>query len=708
MHHSRFHLKLIPLAVLSVCCSSTALAEDTTEENKDDLQVISPVVVTATRAAQRSFDLPVAIDVVGKENIQDGLPQMTLSESLIRVPGITAQNRTQMSQDPQISTRGFGARSAFGVRGVRVYVDGIPLTYPDGSGQPGSVDLGAMQGIEVMRGPFSALYGNSSGGVVQLLTENAPAGHELSAGVLFGSYDTRRENVRAAGTADGLEYLINYSNYSSDGYRDHSRNKKEQGTAKFRFNLNEETKLTTLINWFDQEADDPLGLSRVDVRSDRKQAIASAYGADTRVSRSQTQVGFNLEHTINENNSINLISYVGNRKNEQYLSTRGLISGRWEGRASSIDREFWGTDLRWNNKGELFSRPYTISLGMTYGKMSDDRLDINTYNGIKRTDANRLNRDEENIATNSDKYIQAQWSVLDSLDLHFGARRTKVKLEVDDHRGTNDGSVTYEKTTPVAGAVWKVSPTWNIYTNYGKGFETPTFAEAAYATVTPAVTGPNLGLKPSESRNFEVGTKAFIGSNTIANLTLFNVRTDDEIVVQQNLNNNVTYMNASKTKRNGIELSIDSKLANNISLFGSYTLLRAKFDDDYTYVFNGTPRTVASGNYIPGTYRSQIYGEIAWKHQVTGFNTAFEARHNSKVYTDDQNTESATSYTIFNIRAGFQQKLENWRFSEYLRVENIFDKEYISSIRVNDNNGRFYEPAAGRNWLLGLNATYIF
>lgn len=706
MYQSRFHLKLIPLAVLSVCANSPALAEEADTEARDNAQVVSPIVVTATRGAQKSFDLPVAIDVVSKDNIQDGQAQMTLSESLIRVPGITAQNRSQMSQDPQISTRGFGARSAFGVRGVRLYVDGIPLTYPDGSGQPGSVDLGTMQNIEVMRGPFSALYGNSSGGVVQLLTENAPEGHELSAGVLFGSYNTHRENVRAAGTADGLEYLINYSNYSSDGYRDHSRNTKEQGTAKFRFNLNEDTKLTTLINWFDQDADDPLGLSRAEVRVDRKQATASAYRADTRVARSQTQVGFNLEHKINENNTINLISYVGTRRNEQYLSI-SQVNGN--GRASMIDREFWGTDLRWSHTGEWLSRPYSISAGLTYGKMNDDRTDIAAVNGIK---TGTLNRDEENIATNSDKYIQAQWSILDNLDLHLGARRTKVKLEVDDNLRSGgidkSGNVTYEKTTPVIGTVWKVTPTWNIYANYGKGFETPTFVEAAYATVSPAITGPNLSLKPSESRNFEIGTKAFIGSNTIANLTLFNVRTDDEIVVQQNVNNNVTYMNASKTKRNGAELSIESKFNNNISLFGSYTLLRAKFDEDYTYTAGGLPRTVASGNYIPGTYRTQIYGEVAWKHQASGFNTAFEARHNSKVYTDDQNMESATSYTIFNIRAGFQQKLQNWRFSEYVRVENIFDKDYIGSIRVNDGNGRFYEPAAGRNWLLGLNATYTF
>ncbi|SNR63506.1 iron complex outermembrane recepter protein [Methylobacillus rhizosphaerae] len=706
MRHSRFHLKLIPLAVLGIW-GNNALAEEVsaTSENQAGAQVVSPIVVTATRAAQTSFDLPVAIDVVSKENIQDGQAQMTLSESLIRVPGITAQNRTQMSQDPQISTRGFGARSSFGVRGVRLYVDGIPLTYPDGSGQPGNVDLGTLQGIEVMRGPFSALYGNSSGGVIQLLTENAPQGHELSAGVLFGSYGTRRENVRAAGTADGLEYMINYSNYSSDGYRDHSSNKKEQGTAKFRFNLNEDTKLTTLINWFDQEANDPLGLTRAEVRADRKQATASAYRADTRVSRSQTQVGFNLEHKVNENNTINLISYVGNRKNEQYLSI-SPVNGN--GRASLIDREFWGTDLRWTHTGELLSRPYSLSAGLTYGKMNDGRTDIAAVNGVK---TGALNRDEENIATNSDQYIQAQWALLDNLDLHVGARRTKVTLEVDDNftsgansNGDNSGRVTYEKTTPVIGAVWKATPTLNFYANYGKGFETPTFIEAAYAS-TAANSTPNLSLKPSESRNFEIGTKAILGDNTSANLTLFKSLTDDEIVVSDTLSGRSSYTNAGKTKRHGAELSIESRFANNISLFGSYTLLNAKFDSDYT---NALGNTIKSGDYIPGTYKTQIYGEIAWKHQASGFSTAFEARHNSKVYVNDTNSETAGSYTIFNIRAGLQQKLQNWRFSEFVRVENIFDKDYIGSVRVNDGNSRFYEPAAGRNWLLGLNATYMF
>ncbi len=195
--------KKTTLAVMVASCFGSGFVQ------AQETKVLSPVVVTATRVEQDSFDLPMAIDKVEKKDIQDGQLRMTLSESLARIPGITAQNRNQMAQDPQISSRGFGARSSFGVRGLRVYVDGIPLSMPDGIGNPGSVDLGAIAGIEVMRGPFSAMYGNSSGGVIQLLTDKAPATPEVEADVLYGSFGTRRAGVQAAGTQKGVEYLVN-------------------------------------------------------------------------------------------------------------------------------------------------------------------------------------------------------------------------------------------------------------------------------------------------------------------------------------------------------------------------------------------------------------------------------------------------------------------------------------------------------------------
>jgi iron complex outermembrane recepter protein len=706
-----FNRKVICAAVLSACnFTQNAIAA---EENT----ITAPVVVTATRVEQNSFDLPVAIDVVGKEDIQNGQLQMTLSESLIRVPGITAQNRTQSAQDPQISSRGFGSRSSFGVRGIRVYVDGIPLTMPDGQGQPGVVDLSAIKSIEVMRGPFSALYGNSSGGVIQMFTEDAPKTLEIGGIAMFGSYDTKRQVINATGTSENIEYLLNVSNFESDGYRDNSESDKQAATAKFKVNISENTKATVLVNWFDQEAQDPLGLRSRELATptepsafDNPEAVpASATRANTRVSRSHAQAGFNLEHAFSANNKINVMSYIGNRENLQYLSTSATTAA---GRASEISRDFWGSDIRWDNNGNIFNKPYNISVGINYGKSSDDRLDINAFNGVKRPlgFAGRLNRDEENISTNYDRYVQGKISILENVDIHAGARRTKVRLQVNDNFttaagfGDNSGSVSYAKTTPVIGAVWKVTPTFNLYANYGKGFETPTFIEAAYSGLTAGTT-PNLNLKPSESENFELGAKAFIGDNTQANINFFIINTDDEIVASRtDFANRSIFANANKTKRTGAELSIDSQWAHDISTYFSYSLLSAKFDSDFT----GASGLVASGNKIPGTYKTQLYGEVAWKYAPLGFSTALEARHNSKVYVNDRNTDTTSSYTIFNLRAGFEQNLANWNFSEYVRVENIADKDYIGSVRVNDANLRFFEPAADRNYLLGLSANYKF
>lgn len=722
-HSNAFKLKLVSAAVVSTLSFPLYAVAD---ESAAEKITMSPIVVTATRAEQNSFDLPVAIDVVETKDIQNGQLQMQLSESLIRVPGITAQNRNNQAQDPQISTRGFGSRSAFGVRGVRVYVDGIPLTMPDGQGQPGVVDLAAIRSIEVMRGPFSALYGNSSGGVIQMLTENAPKTPEVGGTVMFGSYDTKRQILNAAGNLDGVEYLLNVSNFETDGFRDNNKGKKEQATAKFKFNISDDTKLTTLVNWFDQTAQDPLGLDRQRAfsASSREDAIIAAKLAGTGVERSHAQVGFNLEHAFNENNKISLIPYVGTRSNAQTLTTTPLAtvltaSGATASqtcntlrgtcaRLSEIDREFYGIDARWDNTGRIADLPYTLSLGLTYGKSTDDRKDTNILqNGFV---VNVANRNEQNISKNFDQYIQGKLSVSPAVDIHAGARHTKVKLEIEDNllsvNGDNSGSVEYQKTTPVIGAVWKATDTLNFYANFGKGFETPTFIESAFDDVTSGVASkPNLDLKASESNNAEIGLKTFLNDNTRLNVTLYHISTKNEIVTDRTVAGRSSFTNANDTKRTGAEISFESSFDNGLSTYFAYTLLNAKFDSDFTTT---SGNFIASGNRIPGTYRTQIYGEVAWRYEPLGFNMAMEGRHNSDVYVNDINTETAPSYTVFNLRAGFEQNVANWRFKEYLRVENMFDKNYVGSVRINDGNSLFYETSPDRNYLLGLSASYKF
>ena len=723
----------IRLLILSLFASSFAFAAD--------IKQLAPTVVTATRVEANSFDLPVSIDVVSKSNIQDAQLKMNLSESLIRIPGITAQSRSQFSQDPQISTRGFGSRSSFGVRGLRIYVDGIPFTMPDGIGQPGNIDLGTIKAIEVMRGPFSSLYGNSSGGVIQLLTEDAPKTPEVSSEFLTGSYGTNRQNAKAAGAVGNVDYLINFSNFETDGYRQNSSAKKEQFTAKVKINISDSTKLTMLANWMDMDAQDPLALKRVQSSSsattnanvsvsviepsafDDPRAIPSVASlANTRVSRKNQQIGFNLEHAFNDNNTINIISYVGKRDNLQYLSLYSTSSTAVApatkadgGRASAISRDFWGTEFRYTNKGQILDRAYQITAGINYGNMEDNRSDINAYSGVIMDSSNlsNVNRREVNLAKNFDQYFQAQYAIAGSVDLHAGIRKTKVDIKVEDNlvdlsRQTtiakyrdSSGKLSYEKTTPVVGAVWKVSPMLNLYANYGKGFETPNLIEIGFNDATVG-TGPNLNLTPSQSDNYEIGAKAFANSNTRISTAIFRTNTDKEIVVQS-AGAYTTYQNAGKTKRQGIEASIDSQLPNNFAIYGAYTFLDAKFDS--TFTSNGT---VNAGNNIPGTYRQQMYGEASWKYPEFGFYTALETRYNSKVFVNDTNTDTADSYTVVNIRAGFQQSVSNWKFNEFLRVENIADKDYIGSIRVNDTNSRFFEPAVGRNWMVGVNANYRF
>ena len=359
---------------------------------------LSPVVVTATRTEQNSFDLPVSIDLVDAETIQDGRMQFSIAESLSRVPGIVAASRGQSAQDVQISSRGFGARSAFGVRGVRLYADGIPLTMPDGQGQAGTFDLSSAKSIEVMRGPFSALYGNSSGGVVQILTEDGAKEPYVSGSFTTGSYGANRESTKVSGSEGIFNYLVDYSHYESDGYRQHSGVRQSLFNAKLGINFSQSTRLTLLVTDLDQPlSQDPGGLKAADLNNP-KQVYTKVNSFNTRVSKSQSQVGAKLEHDFDEKNTLNLMVYGGVRQNEQYQSTganttngnqlkiagRGYtalttygnyyyITGYPNGSAggvAQIDRDFHGVDLRYTNKGDLAGGAYSFTIGTNYDTMT--------------------------------------------------------------------------------------------------------------------------------------------------------------------------------------------------------------------------------------------------------------------------------------------------------------------------------------------------
>ncbi len=693
-------LRTLAVAYITVNVSETATSESRPDAGRGD------VVVSATQQPQNSFDLPVAIDSVGRERIQEQQAQVNLSESLGQVPGMVVQNRQNYAQDLQISSRGFGARTTFGVRGIRLIADGIPATMPDGQGQVSTFDLSTAQRIEVLRGPFSSLYGNASGGVIQVFTEDGPAqGTMLRTSLLAGSFDTRRAGVVVGGQGGDLNYILDGSHFATDGYRDHSAASRDYLNGKFKYAVNQDTKLTLVLNGFHQpDTQDPLGLTSAQVAANPKQTDPVATTFNTRKSVKQDQAGLVLEQRLGERDSLQLVTYLGQRDVTQYLALSGS-GATSSGGVVDLDRGYDGLRTFWTHKAGTVERPVTLTVGVDLGRMQEHRRGFVNNNGT----AGDLRRDEDDTVSNSDVLLQGEWRIAPSWVLSAGARHSRVAFDSADHYITgpnpdDSGSITYTKTSPVAGLVFMATPALNLYASLGKGFETPTFAELAYRP--SGATGLNFDLAPSRSTNAEIGLKAFAGLHSQLKLALFNIDTRDEIVVNSATGGRTNYKNAPRTERTGIELSGTSVLGGGFETAVAYTHLDARFRDSYTS--GAPPTTVPAGNRLPGVPRDVLYAELVWKDKDSGLSTGLEARANSKVYVDDMNSASAPGYGIANWRIGFEQRGKDWRLAEFLRADNLFDKSYIGSVIVADTNFRYYEPAPGRSWMLGLNASMGF
>lgn len=656
--------------------------------------VTAPVVVTGTRIEQNSFDLPMSINAISGDELRDAQQQVNLSEVAVKIPGVVVNNRNHAAQELSITSRGFGPRSQFGIRGIRIYSDGIPLTMPDGQGTTGLFNLDTADRIEFLRGPFSALYGNSSGGVVQIFTKNGGPDNELSSSAFYGSYGTHRESLTFSGKKDQLDYVLNASHFETDGYRINSAYKRDVLHTKVGLQLSSDTKITLVATDFNQpNARDPGGLTLAELNANPRNARTFAISKNLHKDTKNTQAGVIVDHRISDTDSVKAMSYYGTRKNLQFL---------YNDTASGYDRDYGGIDVSWTHKGQLAGKPLNFTVGSNYDNMEDDRYRYTATSVGVIVSGSTLATSEINKAYNVDQYVQAEWKFHDQWDLHAGVRHSRVTFDnTDKLNHAYDQKKSYDKTSPVLGLVFKVSPTFNLYANAGQGFETPTFVEQAYnLPVNP--TGNNPNIQPSTSENYEIGAKAFLTESTLLNLAVFNVKTKKEIVVDSS--DVVTvYKNAGDTERSGLELSIDSDLGNNLKAYLAYSYLNAEFKDAFTTGSN----SILAGNKIPGTYRDRVYTELSWKHPASGFSTAVEGIYSSKTYANDTNAVTVGNYGMFNWRGGFTQKVNNWSLSEYVRVDNVTNKFFVSSVKVNDAS-RFYEPGLPRNWAVGVNASYSF
>ena len=662
------------------------------------------ITVTGTRVERPSLEVPASIDRVEAEDIRFARPQVNLSESLGRVPGIVVQNRHNYAQDLQISSRGFGGRSSFGIRGLRLIADGIPASFPDGQGQVSHFDLGSAERIEVLRGPFAVMHGNAAGGVLQIFTERGAPG--LGADLALGSFGMRRASLQA-GTESGL---VSASRFHTDGYRQHSAADRTQMNAKFILPVGAASSLTLVANAFDSpNVQDPLGLTRAQMNADPRQVAAPALLFDTRKSAAQHQLGAVFAHQFS-GWTLNASLYAGQREVRQYLAiplaTQAAPSH--SGGVVDLERGYGGGALRLTRDANLLGKPFTVIAGGEIERMSERRKGfINDSGSIAG-----LKRDEDDRVSSAGVYAQGEWRFSERWIGIAGLRANRVAFRTADYflapgNGDDSGARSYRALTPVGGILFKLSTATTLYATAGRGFETPTFAELAYRT---AGAGMNFGLNAARSRHLEAGLKTILAERLRLNAALFDIDTRDEIAIESSSGGRATFKNAGRTRRSGIELGASAALPLGFEAALAWTRLEAKFLESFGSVA-GSPAVavqVPAGSRLPGVPRSSFYAELRWRHAPSGFTAALDLQRKARVWVDDRNSEAADAYGIASLAAAFQQRHEHWRFAQFLRVENLTNRRYAGSVVVNDANLRFFEPAPGRNIVIGAQAKLGF
>lgn len=679
------------------------------------------VTVTATRVETPAFDVPAALTLVTLSPDTESRPGINISETLANVPGLIARDRQNYAQDVQISVRGFGARSTFGIRGVRLYVDGIPATMPDGQGQISNVDLGSAAAVEVLRGPFSALYGNSSGGVLQVFTEDGAGAPKVTTSLVGGSDGQQRYEGKVAGAEGPLAYVASVSRFRTDGYRDHSAAQRDIQNLKLGLKLGESSKLTLVGNAVQlPSAQDPLGLSRAELQANPRGVDPSATTFDTRKSVSQTQAGLIWDWRVDADNALRAMAYAGRRDTEQFQSIPVATQGNPlnPGGVIQLGRDFDGADVRWTTGGHTATQRWSLVGGLAWDKLREHRQGYQNFIGTAPAQElgvqGALRRDEINDVQDLDPYLQAQWHPTASWTLDAGVRHSSVRFISHDRYvvGTNpddSGRSDYSATLPVLGVLYALRPDVHLYATAGRGFETPTLNELAYRSDN--LTGLNFDLKPARSSNVELGVKARSSAYGDLDVAVFGTRTTNEIVTRTNLGGRSTYQNAAATRRLGLELGWTKQLPADLSAQLTYTLLDAQYIGSFlsctTTPCSSAATTVASGNRIPGVARNTLFAALSWA-PPRGWRASLEVKALSRVAVNDVNSDAAASYAVANVSAGYLLPLGPWQFSAFGRIDDITNRRYVGSVIVNEGNARYFEPAPARSFFAGVTGRYRF
>ncbi|MAV76450.1 MAG: hypothetical protein CL691_07510 [Cellvibrionales bacterium] len=654
---------------------------------------LEEVIVNAAIIPEQSVRLPIAINSLDRDQITQARAQLGLDESLSSIPGLVMQNRYNFAQDLRISIRGFGARAAFGIRGVKIIVDGIPTTLPDGQGSIDSIDIGSIGNIEVIRGASSSLYGNASGGVISINTDfdSQPAG--ISNRIASGSDGYRKNQLGFNGRLKNLDYTTNFSDLTVDGYRQHSEHESRLFNSKLRYRFDDDSTLKVSLNAVDQPvSNDPGGVNINRLNTGRRLAREKNVLLNAGEAIEQQRLGLVYETSLNQNTQLMLRNYHLWRDFIGYIpiASNGVID---------FERYYAGLGARITQSLTLMrDKQLTWVLGADINKQEDYRQRFANTNGIKGT---RVLNQDEHVSTEA-IYAQANLTINPKWLILGGLRYDAVTFDVNDKLSSNSSKRTLEELSPIIGSSYALNDSVRFYANLSSSFETPTTTELAPALALG--TGLNKNLNPQTATSHEIGLKGLINNKHQYDIAIFKINIDDEIIGLEDINGLDVFVNAGESSREGAELSINFQLSNNLSTDIAYSYADYRFNK-----FTDNNGNDHSGKPAPGIPQETLFIGLNYSND-NGFFANFDTLYTDKFSLRNDNSVEADSSIVSNLRLGYTKTLNEWTLEPFLSITNVANEAYLSNARTNPfvcggcqpSSGRYYESAPDRSVYAGV------
>ncbi len=610
------------------------------------------------------------------KNYQNLTPQLNLSEYLDDVPGLVILNNNNYAQDARISIRGFGSRANFGVRGIKIFVDGIPETSPDGQSQTDNINLEIIEDIEVYRGNNSSLFGSSSGGVISINTIENFNKDFVNIGYSSGSFNTSKKQGTIALINGNQRMIFFLSNTKSNGFRSHSGYENSNLNFKYIKELNPNNKLKIIANFLNSpDALDAGGLNLEEVQSDRSQARSRNVQYDAREKVKQYKIGINLSSIIRKLELTNSIYY-----------NKRLFDGKLPfgyGGIVDLERIFWGYNLNANIKAGL-----NYDFGLSYNNQSDDRQRFMNDSGLKKDQVMGQNENYDNISL----YFFGSKSIK-KLNFSTGARLENNSISLDNYFGSSDEKIkkinSFNPSLNISYEFDKI----DFFTNFSTGYETPTLNELS---ATSSQSGFNDDLNSIKSTTFEFGIANFDKDSKLNfSLRLFNILTKNEITPYQTSTGLVLYNNAGKTIKKGLELELKTTIFKYLNI--DYTLTSGSYKfDSFKFLENDY-----SKNYMPGIPKNNQNLKFSYSNNKN-LNIIFSLKSVGKIYADNANNTEIAGYNSIGLKMSKDLTLFQQNVTPFISIENLLNEDYFDNIRINAFGSRFYEPGSGINFVCGL------